>query len=229
MHRKSASCTSRSTSTDFFGHQVLVIVERKIWESKGGSLSMNVHHPTAGQERTAVSPVSDLPWFALRVKSNYEKPVSAVLRGKGFEEFLPMYRVKRRWSDRIKVVDLPLFPGYLFCRLDLNRRWALLTTPGFLYLVGKGKTPEPMDEREIVAIQSVLRSGLAALPWPSLVVGQKVRLERGPLRGVEGVVAKIAHQHRIYVNVTLLRRSISVEVEPDWIRTVSTPNSTLAA
>ena len=133
-----------------------------------------------------------LQWFAVRVKSNYEKPVSAVLRGKGFDEFLPIYRSKRQWSDRVKVMDLPLFPGYLFCRLDLNKRLPLLTTPGFLYLVGKGKTPEPVEEQEIMAIQSVVRSGLPALPWPSVVVGQKVRVERGPLRGVEGVVARIA-------------------------------------
>lgn len=140
-----------------------------------------------------------------------------------------MYRARRHWSDRIKVVDLPLFPGYLFCRLDLNRRLPLLTTPGFLYLVGKGRIPEPVDEREVVAIQSVVRSGLPALPWPSIIVGQKVRLEDGPLRGVEGVIAKIADQHRIHVNVTLLQRSVSVQVHPDWIRTVGGPSSTLAA
>ena len=171
----------------------------------------------------------ELQWFAVRVKSNYEKPVSAVLRGKGFDEFLPIYRSKRRWSDRVKVMDLPLFPGYLFCRLDLNKRLPLLTTPGFLYLVGKGKTPEPVDEREIMAIQSVVHSGLPALPWPSVVVGQKVRVERGPLRGVEGVVARIADEHRIYVSVTLLHRSVSVEVDPDWIDSAGGPSSILAA
>jgi transcription antitermination factor NusG len=204
---------------------VLDIVERKIWESKGGSLSMDLNPAYASDERKVVGPKSPLPWFAVRVKSNYEKPVSATLRGKGFEEFVPMYRARRHWSDRIKVIDLPLFPGYLFCRLDLNRRLPLLTTPGFLYLVGKGKTPEPVEESEIIAIQSVVRSGIPALPCASVVVGQKVRLERGPLRGVEGVIAKIADQHRIYVNATLLQRSVSVQVDPDWIRTVGGPSS----
>jgi transcription antitermination factor NusG len=140
-----------------------------------------------------------------------------------------MYRARRQWSDRIKVIDLPLFPGYLFCRIDLNKRLPLLTTPGFLYLVGKGKTPEPVDEQEVIAIQSVVRSGLPALPWPSVVVGQKVRLEHGPLRGVEGVVAKIADQHRIYVNATLLQRSVSVQVDPEWITSVDGSGSILAA
>jgi transcription antitermination factor NusG len=163
------------------------------------------------------------------VTSNYAKPVSAILRGKGFEEFVPTYRSKRQWSDRVKLMDLPLFPGYLFCRLDLNRRLPLLTTPGFLYLVGKGKTPEPVDEREILAIQSVVRSRVPAMPWPAVVVGQKVRLERGPLRGVEGIVAKVADQHRIFVNVTLLQRSVSVQVESEWIRSLGGPSSILAA
>jgi len=203
------------------------IVERKNWESQGGSLSIGSIN--AGGKWNPSGPSSHLPWFAVRVKSNSEKPVSAILRGKGFEEFVPVYKARRHWSDRIKVIDLPLFPGYLFCRLDLNRRLPLLTTPGFLYLVGKGKTPEPVDEREVSAIQSVVGAGVPVLPWASVVVGQKVRLERGPLRGVEGVVAKIADQHRIFVNVTLLQRSVSVQVHPDWIHTVGGPSPILAA
>jgi transcription antitermination factor NusG len=166
------------------------------------------------------APAVSNPWFALRVKPNYEKRVATALRGKGLEELLPLYRSKRRWSDRVKVLDLPLFPGYLFCRLDLAARLPLLTTPGFLYIVGVGKTPQPVDEAEILAIQSVMRSGVPVTPWPSLVVGQKVQLQHGPLRGLVGVLTKISNQHRIYVSVTLLRRSISVEVAPDWVRPV---------
>jgi len=161
------------------------------------------------------------PWFALRVRPNYEKPVAAALRGKGFQEFLPLVRSRRQWSDRVKVMDLPLFPGYLFCRLNLEERMPLLTTPGFLYLVGVGKNPEAVDQSEIEAIQSVLRSGLPVTRWPSLIVGQKVRLKHGPLRGLEGVLTKIANQHRIYVAVTLLKRSISVEVAPEWIHPIN--------
>lgn len=160
------------------------------------------------------------PWFALRVKPNYEKPVAAMLRGKGFQEFLPLQRTRRQWSDRVKIMDLPLFPGYLFCRLNLEDRMPLLTTPGFLYIVGIGRNPEPVDESEILAIQSVLRSGLTVTPWPSLMVGQTVQLKHGPLRGLEGVLSKIANQHRMYVSVTLLKRSISVEVKPEWIQPV---------
>jgi transcription antitermination factor NusG len=165
------------------------------------------------------------PWFALRVRPNYEKPVAAALRGKGFLEFLPLVQSRRQWSDRVKIMDLPLFPGYLFCRLNLEQRMPLVTTPGFLYLVGIGKNPEPVDESEIEAIQSVLRSGLPVKPWPSLMVGQKVRLNHGPLRGLEGVLTKIANQHRMFVAVTLLKRSVSVEVAPEWIDPIKPPTS----
>jgi transcription antitermination factor NusG len=181
-----------------------------------------------------VAAVALAPWYALRVRPNYEKPVAAALRGKGFREFLPLVQHRRQWSDRVKVMDLPLFPGYLFCRLNLEERMPLLTTPGFLYLVGVGKNPEPVDESEIAAIQCVLRSGLVVTPWPSLVVGQRVQLRYGPLRGLEGVLTKIANQHRMYVSVTLLKRSISVEVAPEWIHPMdaakdSAPNSNFSS
>lgn len=163
------------------------------------------------------------PWYALRVKPNYEKPVSTALRGKGIEEFLPLHRTRRQWSDRVKVMDLPLFPGYLFCRLRLEERMPLLTTPGFLYIVGVGKNPQPIEEAEILAIQSVLRSGLPVTPWPSLAVGQRVQLQHGPLAGLTGVLTKIANHHRFYVSVTLLKRSVSVEVAPEWIEPLKEP------
>jgi transcription termination/antitermination protein NusG len=161
------------------------------------------------------------PWFAIRVKPNYEKPVLATLRGKGFEPYLPVLRTRRQWSDRVKVMDLPLFPGYLFCRLDLQDRMPLVTTPGFLYIVGVGKNPEPVDDNEIEAIATVLRSGLPVKAHTSLKVGQRIELQRGPLRGLQGILTKIADQHRLYVAVTLLQRSISVEVEPDWVKPVN--------
>src|SRR5690242_9689932 len=79
-----------------------------------------------------VQELTVLPWYAIRVKPNHEKPVAATLRGKGYQEFLPLSRTRRQWSDRVKVLDLPLFPGYVFCRLNLDDRMPLLTTPGFL-------------------------------------------------------------------------------------------------
>jgi transcriptional antiterminator RfaH len=158
------------------------------------------------------------PWFAIRVKSNFEKKVATGLRNKGLEDFLPLYQSRRRLSDRYKTVDLPLFPGYLFCRLDLDHRLPLLTTVGFLYIVSVGNKPVPVDEGEIAAVQFVVRSGVPAMPWPSLAVGQRVRLEAGPLCGLEGAVTQVGTRDRICVSVTLLQRGVSVEVDRDWIR-----------
>jgi transcription antitermination factor NusG len=173
--------------------------------------------PAVGETQEFYRP----PWFAIRVKSNFEKKVATGLRNKGLEEFLPLYQSRRRLSDRHKTVDLPLFPGYLFCRLDLDHRLPLLTTTGFLYIVSVGNKPVPVDEGEIAAVQFVVRSGFPAMPWPSLAVGQRVRLESGPLCGLEGVVIQVGMRDRICVSVTLLQRGVSVEVDRDWIRPLS--------
>src|SRR5579863_2483916 len=93
------------------------------------------------------------PWFALRVKSRSEKIVATIARNKGFEEFLPLYQSRRRWSDRFKSVELPLFPGYVFCRLNPEFRLPLLTIPGVMSFVGIGKVPVPIEEAEIAAIK----------------------------------------------------------------------------
>jgi transcription antitermination factor NusG len=156
-------------------------------------------------------------WFALRVKSNCEKTVAAVARNKGFEEFLPLYESRHRWSDRLKSVELPLFPGYVFCRIDPNFRLPILTIPGALHFIGVGKVPIPIDELEISTIQQAVRSGLVVQPWAYLSAGQLVRLEQGPLAGLEGVLLETRKQFRVVVSVHLLQRSVAVEIERDWV------------
>ena len=178
--------------------------------SKTPDLSLNID---VGESR------ADDPqrWFALRVKSNCENVVAAGVGHKGFESFLPLYRRYHRWSDRSKAVDLPLFPGYVFCRLDPRVRLAVLTVPGALHFVGIGKVPMPIDDAEVAAIERTVRSGLAAEPWEYLEVGQLVRLEHGPLKGVEGILVESRKQCRVVVSVTLLKRSVAVEIERNWI------------
>jgi transcription antitermination factor NusG len=155
-------------------------------------------------------------WFALRVKSRCEKVVATMANHKGYQEFLPVYQCRRRWSDRLKSVEFPLFPGYVFCRLDPKDRLPLLTIPGALHFVGIGKVPVPLEDSEIAAIQTAVQSGLSTEPWPYLEAGQRIRLEEGPLAGVEGIFVKTAKQDRVVVSVTLLRRSMAVTIEPHW-------------
>jgi transcription antitermination factor NusG len=161
-----------------------------------------------------------LPWFALRVRSNYERITSTILRGKGYEEFAALYLTKRRWSDRLKEVELPLFPGYVFCRFDPEQRLPILTTAGVVHIVGVGNRPAPVDQGEIAAVKAVIRSGLPARPWPFLHVGERVRVECGSMKDVEGIVVSLRKELRLVISVTILQRSVAVEIERDWIRPV---------
>jgi transcription antitermination factor NusG len=180
--------------------------------------SMNVENPNNLPER----------WFALRVKSRCEKIVAMMAQNKGFEEFLPLYQSRRRWSDRVQSVELPLFPGYLFCRLDPQRRLPLLTIPGVLHFVGIGKIPLPIEDAEIATLQTTVRSGLLTEPWPFLEIGQRVRLDEGPLTGLEGILVGTSKQQRIVVSVTLLKRSVAVSIERRWATPLGSSGRPLA-
>jgi transcription antitermination factor NusG len=160
-----------------------------------------------------------VPWYALHVRPRYEKLVARILRSKGFEEYLPLYKVNRRWSDRVMETELPLFPGYVFCQMDWTRRiLPALTTPGVLRVLGVGRTPMPIDAREIEAVQIIVNSGRAVRPWPMPRIGERVCIEQGPLAGVEGVLVGVKKRSRLVVSVTLLKRSVAVEIESGWAR-----------
>ena len=97
----------------------------------------------------------------------------------------------------------------------------ILTTPGVIGIVGAGRTPVPLDDEEIEAVRAILRSGLAAQPWPLLRVGSKVYLERGPLTGVEGIITNTDKVYRLVVTVSLLQRSVAVEIDREWARPIA--------
>jgi transcription antitermination factor NusG len=165
--------------------------------------------------------VGEHPWFALKVRTCREKLVAALLRQKGFTEFLPLYRARRRWVDRFKEVECPLFPGYLFCRFDPLNRLPVLVTPGVSSVVGVGKIPVPVDESEVAAIQAMVESGLELGPWPFLEAGERVRIEEGPLRGVEGVLTEVDKRGRLVASITLLQRAVAVEIDRQWVRPIT--------
>jgi len=160
---------------------------------------------------------SNLSWFAVRVKSRCEKMVSEALRQKGFDEFLPMYWSRRRWSDRVKVIQLPLFSGYLFCRFSAFDRVPILSTPGVVLIVGQGRTPQPIDADEVNAIRVAVNSGNRVEPWPQLEVGRTVRIEEGSLRGLEGVLLRFKGTNQLILGVQLLQRAVAVEVPDAWV------------
>jgi len=165
------------------------------------------------------------PWFAVRVRSNCERLTAIHLRERGYEEFAPCYQTERQWSDRRKRLDQFLFPGYVFCRCDVEDRLPVLTAPGVVGLLGFGKTPSPIPDHEIQHIQSVVQAGLLVTPWPFLQLGQRVVIERGPLEGVEGILQHVKGKFRLVVSICLLQRSISTEVDRDWVRPIQEPTT----
>jgi transcription antitermination factor NusG len=157
------------------------------------------------------------PWYAVRTRSNFERTASAVLAAKGYKQYLPLYRLKKRWSDRVVTTELPLFPGYVFCRFDAKKRTPILSTPGVFAIVGFGAEAAPIPDHEVEAIERVLDSGLAAGPCPFLREGQRIRIKQGPLENVEGILLKKKSEWRMVVSVPMLQRSVSVEIDADWI------------
>jgi transcription antitermination factor NusG len=157
--------------------------------------------------------VQCLQWYALQVHQRTEKLTAQLLDQKGYGPFLPTYVVKRRWSDRVKVFDQSLFPGYLFCKLDPLVRMPLLTTPGVISIVGAGNQPIPIPDGEIDAVRRVINSAAAVEPWPYLKSGEKVTISDGPLRGVEGILGSVKSCCRVIVSINLLQRSVAVEVD----------------
>jgi transcription antitermination factor NusG len=159
------------------------------------------------------NPVQHFSWFALQVRTRHEHGVAAFLEGKGYEFFLPTVKSRKRWSDRVKQVENALFPGYVFCRFDAQERLPVLKTPGVIQIVGTNRAPAPIEESEITAIQAMVASGLPNQPWPFLSAGDRVRIEAGPLRGYEGILVDFKGSHRLVLSISLLHRSVAVEID----------------
>jgi transcription antitermination factor NusG len=163
-------------------------------------------------------PAASFPWYAVRVKPNFEQTTARWLATKGYEQLSPTYRIRRRWSDRVKEVDVPLFPGYIFCRFHPLDRVPIISSPGVISIVSFGKNLAVVDDSEIASLRAVLNSKLGPQPWPFLKTGRKIMIHGGPLTGVEGVMVEVKNHYRLVVSITLLQRSISVEVDREWVR-----------
>jgi transcription antitermination factor NusG len=173
--------------------------------------------------------VADYPWFAIRVKSQCERLVSDTLRQRGYEEFYPQYWSRRLWSDRVKLMQRPLFAGYIFCRFDMDQRRSILDVPGVFHIVGHGKRPLPIDLAEIEALRVVDRSGQTVSPWGGLEVGQIVRIEVGPMSGIQGTLLRFKGTSLLILGVKLLNRSVAVQVDESWVMPLEPKHNLSAA
>jgi transcription antitermination factor NusG len=154
----------------------------------------------------------DDSWWALYTRHQHEKTVAEMLAAKGFEVFLPLYDSVRRWKDRKKTIALPLFPCYVFMRGGLDRKLQVVTTPGIHMILYRGDRVATIPQQEIDAIQRALEGSYHVEPHPFLKCGMRVRVMRGALEGVEGILVRKKNMCRLILSVDMLAQSVAVEV-----------------
>lgn len=152
-------------------------------------------------------------WWAVYTRHQHEKIVAGMLSGKGLEVFLPLYESTHRWKDRNKQLSLPLFPCYLFVRGGHEHRLQVLTTPGVHMLLSTGERIAMVPESEILAIRRTVEAHVRIEPHPYLKCGERVRVKRGPLEGIEGILVRKRHQDRLVLSVEMLAQSVGVEID----------------
>jgi transcription antitermination factor NusG len=160
------------------------------------------------------------PWFALQTMPKNERKVERLLKQKGYDCFTPIYRSKRKWSDRTVVIDFPLFPGYVFCRFNHSAMGKAISTQGVTRIVGFGGTPAEVAREEVEALQLLARSDFLRQPWKYLPDGTRVLVETGPLAGVQGVIGAGENKKQLVISITLLQRSVAIQLDEDTVFSV---------
>ena len=160
-------------------------------------------------------------WFAIRTKSNRESAISEALAGKGYEVIFPRYKASSIHNTNVRrksssTALKPLFPGYLFCKFDVLDRLPILTIPGVMNVVSNGRIPIPLDDEEIESLRVLVNSSLSLGPYPYLKVGDRVMISQGPLTGASGCIVQ-TDKRRLIVSITLLQRSVAVDVASEWL------------
>jgi transcription antitermination factor NusG len=152
-------------------------------------------------------------WYALYTNPRHEKVVAKQLKERCVENFLPLYRTWHRWKDRRKQVELALFPGYVFVRIEEQNKLQVLKTPGAVNLVSFNGKLAALPEPEIQALRNALDNEVCAEPYPFLRVGRRVRVVRGPMAGAEGLLARKKDKYRVVISVEVLMRSVALEID----------------
>jgi transcription antitermination factor NusG len=181
----------------------------------------------AGESRTRLASRDDSaaadasPWWALYTRHQHEKTVADMLANKGFDVFLPVYESMRRWKDRQKLLSLPLFPCYVFVRGGLNRKLQVVSTPGVHMILSRGEQIAVVPELEILAIRAAVEGHYRVEPHPFLKCGDQVRVVRGSLEGVHGILTRKKNSLRLVLSVDMLAQSVSVEVSASDVEPVN--------
>lgn len=162
-------------------------------------------------------------WYAVHTRSRHEKKVDTQLKGKGLEAFLPLYETMSRRRDRKKIIQVPLFAGYLFVRIvpDRERILEVLKVQGVVRIIGKTPTePFPVPDSQIEAVQKMVQSDRLISGHPYIKEGSRVRVKAGPLQGIEGVLLEKRGRHRLIISVDMLQESVSTEISVDEVEPV---------
>lgn len=168
-------------------------------------------------------------WYAVCTRHQHEKSAARILEYKQFEVFLPLYKARRRWQDRIKEISLPLFPGYVFVREGPTRWLQILTTAGVSSVVSCGGRPAAIPFSEIEAVRRIVESTLQIEPHPFLRCGDWVRVKCGPIAGVEGILLRKKNVARLVLSVEMLGKSAAVEVDATHVERISANHSKLTS
>lgn len=153
------------------------------------------------------------PWYALRVRNGSEPSVVEALQSRHFRAYCPTQKERRRYSDRMKLVDKPLFPGYVFCRFDVQKKLPIMSCPGVDYIVGFAGVPAAIPQSQMEGVRRMVEAG--AIASASFVPGDRVRVIGGPLEGVEGVLVREPRGHRLVVSIELLNRAASLYIDQE--------------
>jgi transcription antitermination factor NusG len=163
---------------------------------------------------------SDLPpWYAIRVMSNRERAVATLLQGRGFPVTLPLCRSRRNGTGRRR--ESVLFPGYLFCSFDPNVLLPIISVPGVVHVVCRQRVPVAVDPVEMDVVRRLAEAGLNAEPCAWIAIGERVRVLQGPMAGVEGTLAREGSRDRIVISISLLMRSVMVELDRGAVESIA--------
>lgn len=157
------------------------------------------------------------PWLVLRTRSRHESAVETSLQQKRINAYLPKRHVVRRWKGRKRVVELPLFPGYVFVQPSVDQYENIRYIRGSCGLVLLGSKPAAMPERDLEAVKMLVGSGAELEVNPKLIPGQRVKVIAGPFAGIQGELFRIKSQEHLVINAHLLGSSVSVVVDSDMI------------
>jgi len=170
---------------------------------------IRVTHETGLAQNTAAN------WFAVYTSSRHEKKVAAYFAAREIQFFLPLYGARHRWANRCAMnIELPLFPGYVFVRIASQERVRVLEVPGVLSMVGFGRIPAPLPDFEIEALRSGLGLGKIE-PHPFLVIGERVRIKRGPMAGMQGILVRRKSSFRVVLALDVIMKCVAVEVDAE--------------